>query len=626
MLAFWIQGTGYSQSGTTVEPVRTAITVTERVSTDAPANITILGAPEIQETPGVNLDDRLRQVPGFSLFRRSSSLAANPTTQGVSLRGLGSTGASRTVVLWDGVPLNSPFGGWIYWTRVIPDSLERIEVSRGASTSVFGDKALGGAIGLFSRQTQTLHGWLGWDSGNVDTRQLEGGGSLPLGSHWAVSGTGRGFTTDGYYIVPAPPRGPVDTRANVRFAGGTARGDYFNDRQRLFLRADILSEERDNGTQLTFNSTGLGTAALNYSREFGSSTLNGLAFHSREEYRATFSSISADRQTERLTSRQSVPAEATGAAGMWRSTGRRWNFLAGGDYLRSEGYSRDTLYPTGYRVSGGVLSQGGLFGQADASFGRARLFGGFRGQNAGNGDMFWMPSGGIQIGLENWRLRGSGYRAFRAPTLNELYRDFRAGNSVTLANPALKPEALTGVEAGADYVRGFLRISATAFHNSLDGLITNVTRSVTPNLITRQRDNAGAATVQGVEASVERRWSGWTAEASWLLADSRYATGERVPQAPKNQGSALLTWSRKGTLITGGLRASSLQFEDDRNQFVLPGYAVLQFTMRQQMGHGVSAVMAIENSLDRTYAVGYSPTPLIGAPRLWRAGLRWASR
>src|SRR6478672_4779798 len=106
----------------------------------------LLGVPQLQQLPGENLDDRLRYVPGFSMFRRSSSLAANPTTQGISLRGLGSSGASRTLLLWDGIPVNSPFGGWIYWTRLAPEDVERIEVSRGASTSVFGDRAMGGTI------------------------------------------------------------------------------------------------------------------------------------------------------------------------------------------------------------------------------------------------------------------------------------------------------------------------------------------------------------------------------------------------------------------------------------------------------------------------------------------------
>src|ERR1043166_7639114 len=130
------------------EPLRTSITVTEKIQAETPANVSVMDKVDIEETPGTNLDDRLRDIPGFSLFRRSSSLVAHPTTQGVSLRGIGSSGASRTLVLWDGIPVNDPFGGWVYWTRFPPDEMARIELSRGASTSVFGDRAMGGAIAL----------------------------------------------------------------------------------------------------------------------------------------------------------------------------------------------------------------------------------------------------------------------------------------------------------------------------------------------------------------------------------------------------------------------------------------------------------------------------------------------
>ena len=57
-----------------LEPVKQSITVTDTISTDAPASITVVGQEKIEGTPGVDLDDRLRDVPGFSLFRRSSSL------------------------------------------------------------------------------------------------------------------------------------------------------------------------------------------------------------------------------------------------------------------------------------------------------------------------------------------------------------------------------------------------------------------------------------------------------------------------------------------------------------------------------------------------------------------------
>ena len=77
-----------------------------------------MNSTALQEVAGTDLDDRLRDIPGFSLFKRSSSVVANPTTQGVSLRGIGSSGASRTLMLWDGVPANDPFGGWVYWSQI----------------------------------------------------------------------------------------------------------------------------------------------------------------------------------------------------------------------------------------------------------------------------------------------------------------------------------------------------------------------------------------------------------------------------------------------------------------------------------------------------------------------------
>src|SRR5687767_12835844 len=121
----------FSQSGrdpdeSKPETLKTSITVNENITAETPASVTVLDRLAVQQTAGVNLDDRLRVIPGFSNFRRSSSLVAHPTTQGVSLRGIGSTGASRTLVLWDAIPLNDPFGGWVYWTRVSPEDLERV--------------------------------------------------------------------------------------------------------------------------------------------------------------------------------------------------------------------------------------------------------------------------------------------------------------------------------------------------------------------------------------------------------------------------------------------------------------------------------------------------------------------
>lgn len=606
-------------------PVRTAITVSERVSAEAPASIETFTSKDIQQTPGINIDDRLRQVPGFSLFRRSSSLVANPTTQGVSLRGIGSSGASRTLLLWDGIPTNDPFGGWIYWTRFSPDQIDHAEISRGASTSLFGDRAMSGALALFSKEPEPLALRLSYEGGNQSTHELSVGGS-EVWRRFAVSGQVRALTTDGYFIVPQSIRGSVDTRAGVNFVAGNLRLDLLGTDQRLFVRLDILAEDRANGTQLTRNSTSLGTLAANYSWQRGHDGFAVLGYHTREEFHASFTTITNNRTVERITYTQAVPSEATGAAAYWTHNVNTYNFLAGADVERAEGYSTDRLVPSGIRFGGGVRLQHGTFAQFNAGNSWARVFAGARYHFTGGDERFFSPSAGFALGKGRLRFRGSGYRSFRAPTLNELYREFRVGNTATLANANLRSESLTGGEIGLDYTAETTHLSATLFRNSLDRLITNVTLASGPAGITRQRQNASAALARGFEANVRKGWRDWQGELAYLLIDSRYETGPRVPQVARHQGSAQVTYGHGGTMVSTSLRSYSYQFEDDLNQFILPGFATLQAIVRQQIYKGVSAHVTFENLLDREYVVGFSPTPTIGSPRLWRVGLKWEGR
>jgi Outer membrane cobalamin receptor protein len=194
---------------------------------------------------------------------------------------------------------------------------------------------------------------------------------------------------------------------------------------------------------------------------------------------------------------------------------------------------------------------------------------------------------------------------------------------VTQANAALRPETLFGAEAGIDFVGESTHASLTVYRHSLDNLITNVTLSSSPALIVRQRRNASAALARGVEANVRKSWRSWRGELSYLFSDSRVSTGERIAQVPRHQGSAQLTWHHRSTLASAGIRSYGSQFEDDRNQFLLPGFASVQGMLRQGITKSLYATVSIENALDRQYLVGFSPTPLIGPPLLWRAGLRW---
>jgi outer membrane cobalamin receptor len=619
------------QQETKPPPIKTTVTVNATVSTETPASITVLDHKELEEIPGITMDDRLRQVPGFSLFRRTSSLVANPTTQGVSLRGTGSSGASRTLVLWDSIPLNDPFGGWVYWTRIDPEFISEVDVDRGASLSVFGDRAMGGTITLFSPESQNQHVFADAFGGNEGTADVSAAYSNVWGP-WGLTVHSRDLTTDGYYIVPPSVRGRVDAKANERFATGEILLDYAGQADRLALHLDILAEERQNGTELTHNSTGLGTLGGHYTHSWANDQISVLAFHTQEQFHSTFSSVSLNRNGEVLTSRQTVPVSDYGGAAYWQHHGTsgavHWNIIAGADADDTHGISYDYSYSTRVLArSGGTLLEHGIFGQGDVSIGKLRLFAGIRHQFTGqNGETFVSPNGGITFGLQRFRLRASGYRSFRAPTLNELYRQFRVGNVLTLANAALRPEGLTGVETGFDWTGERTRMSFTLFRNELDNLIDNATLSTSPTLILRMRENFPSALSRGLEASATRRWNHWTAQAAYLFADARLSTGQRIPEIPKQQGTAQLSFNGKTTIVSAGLRAFGLQFDDDLNQFLLPGFATIGLTAEQRLIKNLSAVASVDNLLDRTYLVALTPTPNTGEPRIWRFGLRWSGK
>ena len=203
------------------ETVVTANRIETRTG-ETPASIVILPRAEIETSAAPTMDDTLRQVAGFSIFRRSSSRNANPTTQGVSLRGVGASGASRTLVLFDGVPLNDPFGGWVQWNRVSAVGVERVEVLRGGASSLYGNGSLSGTINLIPRTPGEKFIFSAEAFGGTQNTLSA---SAFAGFHlddWTADLTASSFQTKGYIPVDKAARGPADSfagRAKHEFYG-----------------------------------------------------------------------------------------------------------------------------------------------------------------------------------------------------------------------------------------------------------------------------------------------------------------------------------------------------------------------------------------------------------------------
>jgi outer membrane receptor protein involved in Fe transport len=271
------------------------------------------------------------------------------------------------------------------------------------------------------------------------------------------------------------------------------------------------------------------------------------------------------------------------------------------------------------------LWQQGVFVQSDVGLGtRTRLYGGLRHDFTDRGNDFWSPRGGIAFSEGPRRWRASAYRSFRAPTLNEFFRDFRVGNVTTRANAGLVPETTVGVDAGVDWRVSSWMTRTTLFWQSIDDLIGNITLVGGASPI-RQRQNIGQATARGVEFDVQKAFRKFRVEAAYLFADSQLDTNVWMPQTPKHQGSFQVLYSAGPMLLSAGVRAYSLQFEDDLNEFLLPGFASVQFLAQRRFGRGFSGLVAVENLLDKEYLAGFTPEPVIGGPRLVRVGLKWES-
>ena len=541
-------------------------------------------------TAALTVDDALRQVPGFTLFRRTGSRTANPTTQGVSLRGIGASGASRALVLDDGIPLNDPYGGWIYWDRVPRAAIDRVEVVRGGASDLYGSAAMGGVIQLF-RRTQPDSIVADVSAGSQQTANASLHAILSRGL-WHGSLAANGFTTGGYIPVAASQRGAVDREADSHHNAI----DATIGRGPIFLRASHFTESRNNGTPLQINDTRIHQLALGLDHR----GVTARAYATGQKYHQTFSAIAAGRASERLTNDQRIPSRALGGSAQIV----RGQMVMGVEGLAVRGAGDEQKTWSAFAERSTLL---GMNTNVTASLRFDHWT-----------DSAWSPRIAVVHRInQNVAVTGAAYRAFRAPTLNELYRPFRVGNINTLANPDLGPERLTAFEAGVR--SGPVRL--TMYSMKTADAVTNVTLSTTPALITRQRQNAGSSRSRGAELDAEytlRR--DWRVSAGYLFVDATLDTGKRVPQVPRNQATLQLAYR---SMFGVQMRWSAIQFDDDLNTLPLRGFISVDAFASRPVTASLDAIVAVENALDRRIEAGATPVVTFAGPRSWRVGVRF---
>lgn len=627
---------------------------------------------EIEQSPSRQLEQILKDVPGVQLFRRSDARSGHPTSQGITLRALGGNASSRALLVLDGVPQTDPFGGWINWPAYNPLDLAGIRLIRGGGSVANGPGALAGTIDMTSRADAGVSGEV--DAGSRDSLEAQGRGAWVAGSS-VITLSGQAGRSDGFVPITKSTRGPADEPA--KYSEWNGRGRWIaplGSETELQANLSAFHDWRTRGVDFTTNWTDGADASLRLVGR-GHWQWSALAYWQARHLQSSFANVSPGRVTAtRVSLQDNVPSNGVGWSAEVRPPMPDGIELRIGTDARGTSGESHELYsfvagqPTRRRRAGGDTWTEGLFTEATAEIGRATLTGGARIDHwsISNGHLFertlatgailtdanyptrtgWRPTarGGVEAPIGGgFSLRSAAYLGWRMPTLNELFRPFRAGLDATAANSNLNPERLVGAEAGADFRRGQLHLAATGFVNRLRDAIANVTLGKGPGVFPgvgfvaaggtySQRQNVDAVKVYGLEATAEWTSGPWSIQAGTSLTHARmegggsaeFLNGLRPAQTPNFTATLIASWQQgaKGAEII--LRRVGAQYDEDLNSDTLKGATTLDASLSWPLTCGLQIIARGENITNALVMAGINGDNSIerATPRTLWIGLR----
>jgi outer membrane receptor protein involved in Fe transport len=644
---------------------------------DAAFDVVSIDQDRIKANASGRLESVLGDAAGLQQFRRADSRSANPTSQGISLRGIGGNASSRALLVLDGVPQADPFGGWVAFPAYATDRLGAVRITRGGGSGYFGPGALAGTVELESAtpdQLSPLAASLAYGSRqSIDARASatlsRSGGFATLSGAFA-----RG---DGFIPTVAESRGLADRPAPYSQASGAFRGVLSIDADtELQANVSAFTDRRERGTAFTENGSDGADASLRLVGR-GRWGWSALAYVQTRAFSSSFASVDAARTAATRTLDQyNTPATGLGArVEISPPLGEAVDLRVGGDARNVSGRTEELFTfvagaPTRIRIAGGETRTIGAFADASAKFGR------FKATAGGRIDRWTIDNGFLsermiatgavltnarfrdrngteatgRLGVawavdEAVTLRAAAYRGWRLPTLNELYRPFRVGADATAANAALAPERLTGIDGGVTLrPAAGLSLTATAFWNRLDNAIANVTAGRGPGMfpgvgfvasggVYRVRQNLDAIRARGLEFGANWQAGPWSLGGSWQHVSSRVgASGAAAPldglrpaQTPRDQLSGTLGWRDDGFAASATLRHTSRQFDDDQNSRSLRPATTLDAYLAAPVKRGLSVEARAENLFDERVEAGISGANIVerATPRTLWIGLRY---
>lgn len=615
----------------------------------------------MQDTGAETVAEVLREVPGV-VTRRGSETSRDVGTQ---IQGIDSR---QVLVLIDGLPLVGARGikrGVVNLDRQSTSRLERVEVVKGAASTLYGSDAIGGVINLITRDA----------SGPFEVGATVSGGSFgELNARgesgfrqriWSGLFSAERHRHDGFDLTPTTPDTTgapyrrTDGFAKVRgqlsptFAITGLGTGYVNDAGGRSLGE--LGLQEDDIRESTIN-----TAASADWLIRPTTTLQARGYYSRfdEESSARLVSnqtpLDPGRLHERLGRVDATLSQTLGSRQM----------LQGGAELSRDEYSgvnrlRDD--------AGEDVTTGVLWGQHRIAFGRATTTAGVRVDRHSIFGSAVSPKVAANYHLaSDVYVRASYGRGFRAPDIGQLYYRFLNPSSIyqVIGNPTLQPEYANSWQVGAEAVVGDrrARFGVNFYRNDVDDLIESVSlgfvtsqaqlmeilerEGLDPSfrpVLNRQLltyKNVNDAVTQGVELDSEVALrSNLTLAGAYTFLDARdQRTDLELTNRSRHQGHVRLAWQLdriglranvRGTFLSSWIatRSASTGVETRAD-----GFGIWDAYVSQRIARGLSAFMSLENLTDsqdpNVGVVNANGTPAalyrFEAGRAVRFGVRWS--
>ena len=586
----------------TLDEVVITGTRTPKLLKNSPILTRVISSADIKKSDATNISDLLQsELPGIEF-----SYAMN---QQVSLNMQG-FGGNSVLFLIDGERVAGETLDNVDYNRLNLNNAGKIEIVKGAASSLYGSNAVGGVVNIISRESQEP--WTLNVNGRYGDHNSQRYGLNFTFNRWKInSSTSAQYTHINSY--------------NMKNGGDYSRfygGRTVNVNERLTYRPiDALKLTGRAG--YFFRERMAQPSTHERYRDFSGGLKGVYDFAPGTNLELSYSYDQYDKSDYYLTNRKDVRdysnVQNIGKLVFNHTFADKHILTVGGDVMR------DYLMTYQFDDNGNrhqVTADG--FAQIDLNFNKTfNIIAGGRYDYYSDADVQHLSSRvSMMYKLNDIALRGCYAGGFRAPTFKEMYMNFdMAGIFMIYGNPDLKPEVSNNFQLSAEYSRGLLNANLGTFCNLVENRMTTVWNKALDGMV---YSNIGRVTISGIEANVSMRSNrGFGGRLSYIFTHEKVKKGEPYTSSTRPHTATLrLDYSKKwrnyGLMLALNGRVlsnvtvdefTSLTSYEETEQVKYPGYTMWKLNVTNSIGKGIDLILTVDNLFNYIPKYNYSSTP-----------------